>query len=378
MATEGDVLRVAAKLQEAALCSQAWPEALSSFGALFGSTWTVLGAFDRDPGAGFSLVTQDAAGDSDHLALFRNHYNTPDTNPALKRLAVARPGTVLRREQTFSNRAWTHEPFYRDIYRPRGLYHGIGLSVVNNESQLAIIGLNRPRPAGSFSEREINAMRQAMPHLQQALEVCKRLAVTDAANRAHEAAWDLLGCGTLLLDRSGKLLWANAKAQALLAHGEGLILRNGFLSTAVARDAAPLASAIGDALLARRALCARPGGALRVSRRSGKRALSVLVSPLRVERCFLSTPAAIVFVTDPDWKPRAPVDTYRRLYGLTKREAAVAASLALGAGLAETAAALDVSIHTVRTHLRALFRKTETRRQGELVALLARATFGLG
>ena len=43
-------------------------------------------------------------------------------------------------------------------------------------------------------------------------------------------------------------------------------------------------------------------------------------------------------------------------------------------GLAPEACAerLNVSINTIRTQLRALFRKTETERQAELVTLLAR------
>jgi DNA-binding CsgD family transcriptional regulator len=378
MTSEGALLRVAGKLQEAALHSEAWPEALSSFGALFASTWTVVGAFERDPRAKYSLLTQDAAGDPEHLVFFRDHYNTPDTNPALERLAAASPGAVNPREQTFSDREWRMSPFYKEIYQPRGLFHGLGMCVINDESFSAIVGVNRARAAGRFSEREIEALRQAAPHLQRALEVSLRIAPAQARNRAHESAWELLSCGVLLLDRSGAILWTNTKARTLLEAADGLVVRNGRLTAAHASDAAVLASAIRDALLARRDRGPRPGGALRVSRRSRKRALSVLVSPLRIEHCFVRAPAAVVFVTDPEWKSDSPAKVYRRLYDLTNREATVAASLTAGAGLAETAAELGISIHTARTHLRGLFRKTETRRQGELIATLARATLGFG
>jgi DNA-binding CsgD family transcriptional regulator len=252
------------------------------------------------------------------------------------------------------------------------------MCVLNNDSHLALVGINRPRAAGRFSEREIKALRHIAPHLQRALEVFVRIATLQARSHAHEAAWELLGCGVLLLDHSGAVLWSNGKARAMLAVADGLVLRNGILTAALASDAAALAATIRDALLARRERGLRPGGALRVSRRSRKRALSVLVSPLRIEHCFVRAPAAVVFVTDPEWQPGPPAEIYRRLYDLTIREAAVAASLVAGAGLAETALELGISIHTARTHLRGLFRKTETRRQGELIALLARATLGLG
>jgi DNA-binding CsgD family transcriptional regulator len=374
MARIGDLQRVAAELQQAALDSEVWPAALSTFNELFDATWTLLGGFDRDPKSGYSLLLQDVTGERDHLAFFRDHYNTPDTNPAVRRLAVERPGFINLREDTFSDREWNRAPFYREIYRPRGLYHGLGMCVINDQTHLAIIGINRPRVRGEFTHQELAELRQLLPHLQRALQVFLRLAATEAHKRAHEAAWDLLGCGVLLLDRFGKVLWANSNAGALLSLADGLVRRNGCLSAAFPDDAATLASLIRDAILSRDDHGLNPGGALRVARRSRKRPLTVLVSPLRVDACFVRAPAAVVFVTDPESTPEPPAELYRRLYDLTQREAAVAASLVAGAGLAETAAALGMSIHTARTHLRALFRKTETRRQGELVARLARGS----
>jgi DNA-binding CsgD family transcriptional regulator len=369
----GDFHRVAAALQEAALDAEAWPTALSAFGERLGSKWTVVGAFDRDPRSGYALLRQDLAGERDHLAFFREHYNTPDTNPAVRDLATQRPGCLVPREHAFSDRVWCREPFYREIYRPRGLFHGLGMCVVNDAKQLAIIGVNRPRRAGVFDGRELEELRRTLPHLQRALQVFMTMAATEAANRAHRAAWDLLGCGVILLDRLGKISWTNATAAALLALGDGLVRRNGSLTAVLPSDAAALTPLIRDALLARNDQGLHPGGTLRVQRRSLKRALTVLVSPLRIAECFVHAPAAVVFVTDPESAPEPPAEAYRRLYDLTSREAAVAASLVAGARLADTAAALGMSIHTARTHLRALFRKTETRRQAELVALLARS-----
>ena len=55
-------------------------------------------------------------------------------------------------------------------------------------------------------------------------------------------------------------------------------------------------------------------------------------------------------------------------------EAKVAASIADGKGLPETAAALRISKNTVHTHLQHIFRKCGVRRQSELVRVLTRAT----
>ena len=60
----------------------------------------------------------------------------------------------------------------------------------------------------------------------------------------------------------------------------------------------------------------------------------------------------------------------RATYGCTAREAALALTLAQGRTLAEAAGTLGISIHTARTHLKRVFRKTGTKRQTELLRLV--------
>ncbi|WP_192247333.1 helix-turn-helix transcriptional regulator [Mesorhizobium silamurunense] len=88
-----------------------------------------------------------------------------------------------------------------------------------------------------------------------------------------------------------------------------------------------------------------------------------------IESTWFATgrPAAIVFVADPDSAP----DQLRNLYRLTPAEAAVAMAIARGEGLQAVADQLDISLTTARTHLQHVFEKTETRRQAELVRIIA-------
>lgn len=58
-------------------------------------------------------------------------------------------------------------------------------------------------------------------------------------------------------------------------------------------------------------------------------------------------------------------------FRLTPAEASIAALLAEGLSLKLIASKLQVSIWTARSHLRAIFQKTDTHRQAELVSLLA-------
>ncbi|MYM54087.1 helix-turn-helix transcriptional regulator [Thalassovita mangrovi] len=64
----------------------------------------------------------------------------------------------------------------------------------------------------------------------------------------------------------------------------------------------------------------------------------------------------------------------RKDFGLTVTEADLADLLVQGLSLKEVSKQLCISIWTVRSHLRAIFQKTGTHRQGELIAMINRKT----
>lgn len=63
-------------------------------------------------------------------------------------------------------------------------------------------------------------------------------------------------------------------------------------------------------------------------------------------------------------------DLLQRGFGLTPSEARLAATITAGLSLQEIATRFGVGIGTLRTQLKSVFIKTDTRRQSELVALL--------
>jgi DNA-binding CsgD family transcriptional regulator len=68
------------------------------------------------------------------------------------------------------------------------------------------------------------------------------------------------------------------------------------------------------------------------------------------------------------------LETLRLAFGLTPAEAGVARKASQGLSCPEVAKQLGVSAGTVRAHMKAVFAKTHTRRQSELVAVLSRSS----
>jgi len=84
-----------------------------------------------------------------------------------------------------------------------------------------------------------------------------------------------------------------------------------------------------------------------------------------------------VVITEPATDADAIAWRLRQLYELTAAEARVAAQIALGRTVEDIAGAYGVKAVTLRTQLRAVFQKTGTRRQPDLVRLaLAGAAWG--
>jgi DNA-binding CsgD family transcriptional regulator len=106
--------------------------------------------------------------------------------------------------------------------------------------------------------------------------------------------------------------------------------------------------------------------------RFSRRPLSLIVTPWRPDAVENSKrSAAILLVGDPEKETVIPAKVLSLLYGLTPAEARLALALLNGNSLAEAAELHGTSELTARTQLKTVFQKTDTRRQAELVRLLA-------
>jgi DNA-binding CsgD family transcriptional regulator len=124
---------------------------------------------------------------------------------------------------------------------------------------------------------------------------------------------------------------------------------------------------------------ATAGGAMRLSRRSMKQPLQVVVCRLRGSARHRMDVAAkaIVFLHDPEIDQEISCERLVTLHCLTQAEARIGAMLASGGSVETISEQLNVSSHTVRTHIKHLLAKTDARNQAQLVRLLIRSLASL-
>ncbi|WP_171898235.1 helix-turn-helix transcriptional regulator [Rhizobium leguminosarum] len=257
------------------------------------------------------------------------------------------------------------DPYYQEFLRPHGFFYGayVGFNIDND---LYAILLNRGVDDVPFSEEEQAILHRFRNQMSVAGTVARKLAHTKI--EAMDDAFDLVDVAGLFFDRAGNIIRVNAKAQTMFGHG--INLRQGQISTPRGGDGARVRAAACGAIQ-------HPGGTangdglIRLAR-DGRRDLVLKIHRLRGSLLdVFNTGWALGILVDPDENQR-PDDmrVARALFGLTRTEAKIASLLATGKELSHVADICKVTYETARTHLRAIFTKTDTSKQGQLIALL--------
>ena len=170
------------------------------------------------------------------------------------------------------------------------------------------------------------------------------------------AALGRIGCGQILLMRD-RVIEACATSRAILERE----------SCNVTGRKSSLYSALRQ--LVNRAGAQIPVGSTSWLATSTKEGITSLVNQILNTK---PDETSTVILLDLDAQPEPTPRTLQRLFGFTAAETQIAVELARGHNLLDIARSRRLSRTTIRSHLAALFIKTQTRRQVELVALLGR------
>lgn len=343
-----------------------WAAFLDQITRTFSGFSTIYRWPNRNPGDNSPLF--DNFGEFGDL--YREHFHSRNVwvtevdRPTSARAIVPSEGLV-------SNDRLERTEFYGDWMRPQGLKHGVSCLLRDGHDFSYNLGIIRGPEFGAFTGEEQRLLADILPHMSRALELGQVLEAFQQRSSGMLRAFDTLGVGALLVDAGCRIHFANPLAERLLATESALRAPGGRLGlTRPALDAG-LRAAIDAATGSGREAGGRTGKILSVPRTGGS-PLSLNIAPLdeRDRIMFGTGPLALVVVSDGSRSVDLDADALRSAFDLTLAEARLAAAIASGTTLPSYASSTGVSLSTVRTHLAAIFSKTNTNRQADLVRLL--------
>lgn len=368
MADRDELLaQLTGQLYEGVLTSDAWGEALQTMALVTGSPSIAIMALD--PQAQISAMAQAHDIPEEAMVAYNARYHQLDDTVQFAPNLPCGGWYLDRRDM--GERAMRRSTFYQEFLVPHEVDTIACNRLLASDSEEAYLSLHRRPGQQHYTHEDLAAFGQFIPHVQRAVRM--RMHMQRLAQRAGLASvvLDSLQVPLLVLDEQGGILLANAQADAVLCrHPQPLAVQRGCLHPKGLRPgqfAQLLQSACG------RHGRAMAGGAL-VPDEQGQPALQLLVLPLPAHLQTFNQwarPLALVVLGEPNPQHSVHQRLLQQLYRLTPAETRLALALCQGDAPAEAAQRLGVSVGTVRVQLRAIFAKTGTSRQTELVRTLA-------
>lgn len=383
---EGKVLEVIGEAYEAALDPGKWTRVLDSLVNAIGAGGAVLYDYDDRAGkVGFGFFSGVGPG---HAKSFAATYAAMD--PWRVAAASLPEGSVRSGQSLVANSTLIKTEYFTQWLQPQDARHGLCAVVRSGSRSVAHVELFRPVSAGPFRAPARAFLRKVVPHLRRAMSLGQYAETLEVTRSVLGKALDGFNLGLALIDAEGRSVYVNGQVGAMIASGDGLVLRSGELTASAAADAARLRSSIARAL--GRGEVEAEGDddqPVAISRRSRRRPYLVTVQPVSADEpegdgqgvnidANPSRPAAAVFIYDPERKLDLREATIARQYGLTPAEVGVVAGLVNGRSLQDIATDRGVSKNTVRSHLQRIFDKTNTNRQAQLVKLILSGPAAVG
>lgn len=368
--------QVIADFYDASLDPARWPHALLSIGEWIKAEAVGLLVHNFADGSGrFERAVGISA---EAQATYRRTYAR--INPWLQSDTPFRcPSEVARGSEIRASEVLKASPFHRNWLRPTGLHHHLFGVIERHGSVLTLLVLARRDGKADFGDDAKRDLQMLLPSLTRAFAAGAGIRQLRALERAVLHAIDALPMGVVVLDRNGGVIEANPFARKLIEVGEGLTVIDGGLGTEVANRRIKLRDLIARSGDRAGQMIGDDLSLLPVQRTSAQRPLTLLLAPLQLESSGANgrTPAALLFIGDPERPTHFDQTRIARLYGLSRAESRVAALLAGGYRLEQVAETLGIAYETVRKHLKQIFGKTGTYRQAELVRMLVTGPAGL-
>jgi DNA-binding CsgD family transcriptional regulator len=354
--------KACARLGDAAIDPAAWPDIIGEISAAVGAAGAGLLQSDVRT----ADIPRSAGVDEGFKAYFAQGWHLNDIR-AERGVPLARAGRIVIADQDIvTPEEMRRLPLYNELLVPHGLLWFAAVTFQAGAAPWAL-SIQRTPKEGPFEASEKPALIRLSQRLTEVASLSAavgRIALSsaiDALNAVRQPA--------IAIDRLGAAIDVNASADELF--DDQIRIKDRRLHVCDA-DARRTIDTLLDRLRVVSDLEPLPCDPVIVRRRdNGPVLLRMLPIPGAARAPFLGA-RALFTLTAIAPRQGPPATLLAGAFGLTPAEARLASIIAQGHSPERAAEELRISRATARNHLKAIFAKTATRRQGELVALLSR------
>lgn len=359
-------------LYGAALHPQLWPTFLNELSAAFYDARGLL----RLASDGQNQTSHPYGCEPSYLQSFADHYVAinPFTDDLVLRMPAQKVmyGTDIVPEETL-----LRSEFYNDWMKPQvASAHHCGVAFRKDNSGISVLTV-APADPKFDDNRDEYARRLALlvPHLSRAAEISRLSAAIDVAANAMTSVGGVVDSPAMIVAQGGTVKTMNAAAEAFVRAQSMLRVANtGQIHSRNPDEDSQLQAAI--AASTRRAHPRACGPVRLTCRATGAAALAWVVPvptpPAPIAGFGFTAPerCAYLFLREVAAARVIPADALRIAFAVTAAEARLLSALVAGHTLEDYAVLHGLSRNTVKNQLAALFDKTATQRQAELVSLV--------
>jgi DNA-binding CsgD family transcriptional regulator/PAS domain-containing protein len=261
--------------------------------------------------------------------------------------------------------------FYRDLIGPMKLRDTINTTYLRRPTMTGMLSIPSYQSRLPYGEEETQFTQMLTPHIRRAMMINDMVDKGKMATALYRQVLDRLSVAVFVVGPGRRLIFTNARGEDMLREDDLLGLNN---RTLQAKRTVGVETAFDDALdraLKGDSAVGIAGIGVPLSGLKGGRA-AAYVLPIAGNdiRGAMGPGHCSVFVARRGEQQPMAIEILRTLFDLTASEARVATLLASGEKPQIIASALDVSINTVRSHLKHAYAKTDTADQTTLMALI--------
>lgn len=339
---------------------------LSELSKLISANSIIFRVFDRkNPKLAFHYST---GLESRWIAKYYNYYSHLDPFHSLLHRATA--NSAYLSHEYISDHELHNSEYYTDFLRPNNIaYMAFGYTATFG-SKTYIIEAHRSIYDGPFEIEAIEILNRILPHISQSIEIINKM---DGLKHTLYLANSFLDCiptGVIILNKELEAILINKPANKFLMKQKEFKVAGNKIRLEDEIDNKTLTEHLKEA--AQQTL-EPPIKTLSISIKNDETLRLLVMSAKDLNKNIeldKAEAAAVVFIDLQSQNKPLSSKILSLLYGLTPQEARLTISLAQGNSLEDYSKTRGIAKSTARSHLKSIFNKTGTRRQGELIKMV--------